>query len=207
MNKLSTELSNEELLNLLETKDLSNKKEYENPYLNFISKYNIQSGTFEVPTKVLLELYQIDHPRVGQTGFTKNLKKYIDWKMNRNILTFLINKNILEISSSVEKLLKKRKPGNKVVRDRKRHMEAFLETFNLKPGNTSIEVAVLVDLYDRWCYKYKRKKIHNNEFYSLLPIYLPYVNKKYYKVHDDLFKVVSLETIKRITNRNAKKEI
>lgn len=205
-NKLSTELSNEELLKLLDTK-LSNKKQFKNPYLNFISKYNIQSGIFEVTVQVLLQLYNVDHPRVKQQGFTRNFKKYIDWKKNRHQLVFLINKDILEISASVEKLLEPKNKSAKKTRDRKRHIESFLETFNLKPGNNSIETAVLVDLYDRWCYTYKRKKIHMNEFYGLLPIYLPLVNKKYYKVHDDLFKVVSLETIKRITKRNAKEKV
>lgn len=207
MTKLQTELTNEELLKLLET-ETTNKLTFKNPYLNFISKYNIKTGTFEVPTQVLLELFNVDNPRIGRNSFTKNMKKYIDWKLNRNNLVFLIDKDLLEISKTVENLILKKPKAAKIVRNRKRHIEAFLQAYNLKPGDNSVPISILIDLYDRWCYKYKRKKISIGEFQNLIPIYLPLINGKYYKVHDDLFKIISLETIKSIIRRraNAKKE-
>ncbi len=208
-NKLATELTNEELLKLLEGQSKTEvKRPLKNTYLNFINKYNLQPGQQRVPTKLLYKLYKIDNPKADQKTFTKNMKKYLDFSSGHhdNVIFFLLNKSLLEVGKSIEDMLTKKPTSKKQVRNRRNHIEDFLKAFNLKPGNNSITVAVLIDLYDRWCYKYKRKKVHISELVNLIQIYIPIVNKKYYKVHDDLFKVVSLETIKRISNRSNVKE-
>lgn len=200
MKKLQTELSNDELFDLLQNNEESSKPALKNKYLNFISKYNIQSGTSEVPTSILLELFKFDYPKISSQAFVINMKKYIEWETHRNRTIFFINKSLLEISKSLDDLINPPSKPKKV-RDRKKHIEDYLKYFNLKPGNNSIEPSILFDLYDRWCYKYKRKRITHKEFYAYLKLYLPLVNEKYHNVHDDLFKIISLKTIKGIKRK------
>jgi len=205
-NKLATELTNEQLLKLLETKT-EVKKQYKNPYLTFISKYNIINGKNMVHSDMLFKLFKFDNPKANQATFNYNLKKYLIYEhTNRKGTYYFIEQSVLDIGKSIEDMLKKKPVSKKQVRNRRKHIEDFLKALNLKPGNNSLTMSVLFDLYDSWCYKYKRKKIGIGEFANLIPIYIPVVNKKYYKVHDDLFKVVSLETIKRISNRNVKEK-
>lgn len=200
-NKLLTELSNEELLKLIE-KEGPSKRAYNSRYLSFISKYNIQPGESKVLSKALYELFKLDNPDISHEKFTKNLGKYIQ-KTKRQY--FLINKSLLDIGKELETILfpihvaKVRK-----VRNQRKHIEKFLEHFKLSPGNNSVSLQVLLDIYDLWCYKYKRKKLNDREFRHLLSIYLPEIHIKklrHFKVADTFFETVK---IKRNEEKNKK---
>jgi hypothetical protein len=207
MKKITTQLSDEELLNLVDSPE-SYKRPYKSRYLAFISKYNISPGKHEVFTKALFELFKQDNPDISPEKFTRNLSKFLPTKRSDYTL-FLINKNTLDIGKDIEeKLFAGRPVSARKVRNQRRHIEAFLEHFKLQPGIVSISLQVFIDIYSKWCYKYKRKKLNPREFRHLLSIYLPEVHirkLRHFKVHKSLFEVVPQETINRIA-KSAKKE-
>lgn len=206
--KLQTQLTDEELLNLASNSDPL-KRNYKSKYLTFISKYNLSPGKHEVFTKALYELFKQDYPDITPEKFTKNLSKFLPTKKS-DFTLFLINKNTLDIGKDLEdKLFAGRPVKIKKIRNQRKHIEAFLEHFKLKPGNCSVSLQVFLDLYDSFCYKYKRKKLNDREFRHLLSIYLPEIHirkLRHFQVHKSLFEVVPSKTIKRIANRSAKKE-
>ena len=191
-NKLLTELSNEELLKLVESGP--SKRSYNSRYLTFISKYNIQPGESKVLSKALYELFKLDNPDITHQTFTRNLAKYIK-KTKRDY--FLINKSVLDIGKELETILFPIRVAKiRKVRNQRRHIEEFLKHFQLSPGNNLVSLQIFLDIYDAWCYKYKRKKLNDREFRHLLSIFLPEVQIKklvHFNVADSFFKTVKIK--------------
>lgn len=208
--KLPTEIDTQDLLKLLETnstielKPIKKAKQvFTDKVHSFISKYNIKPGENPVLSKTLYKLFNLEFPEYGIQRFTRRMKYLLPFDTIKKNTLFLIDKDILDISKSVEKLVFK--TNNKVIakkRNYKRHIEAYIKFFKLSPGQNAISFIILDDLYDRWTYKTKKKKIFGS-LSKLLKMYLPYQmhNKAlYFLVNNEIFKVVSkrqLEIIKK----------
>lgn len=192
--KLPSQLSDEELLDLINNSTGTVKRAYNTPYLNFLSKYNIQPGPTKVLSKTLYQLFKQDYPDINHIKFTRRLSNYIEKSKDGY---FLINKSILEIGRQIEAILFPPHVSNvRKVRNQRKHIEAFLEYFKLKPGDNSVSLQVFLDIYSVYCYKEKKKKLNDREFRHLLSIYLPEVHirkLRHFKVADSFFTTVKIK--------------
>lgn len=210
--KIATELTDQELIAQLNedvevVDDQPRKLQHKfTKVLDFVSKYNIKSGNNEVESKILFELFKIDYPDVGLKSFIFQLKRILPYKRPRNIVLFQIDKNSMEITNSVKQHYLA--PKNQISRQRnmKRHIEGFMKYFKIKPGNNAVNFKIIADLYDRWTYKFKKKKVSDQTLSTLLKLYLEFYKAsnntdRYFKVHDDIFTVVSERQLKNILNQ------
>lgn len=209
--KLTTELTDQELIaQLTNTNEVvgNQPKRQEHKFtkvLDFVSKYNIKSGNNEITSKILFELFKIDYPEVGLKSFVFQLKKLLPYKRPRHITIFLIDKNQLEITNAVKENFITPKATITRQRNMKRHVEGFMKYFKIKPGNNAINFKIIADLYDRWTYKFKKKKVSDQTLSTLLKLYLEFYihsnnTDRYFKVHDDIFTVVTERQMRNILN-------
>lgn len=217
--KLATELTNDELLKALNEGTIGdgpvdrmhiavNELKFSDKIHAFISKYNIRPGEHKILSKQLYVLFKQDYPEYSLGYFTRRISNILPSErtsMNRTLL--FIDKNVLDISKSVEKKFIKTSSTVSRQRNHKRHIEAFLKFFKIAPGTNAITFTIVADLYDRWTYKTKKKRMTNNILSTLLQMYLPHKkhnNERYFHINNDIFKVVSKRQLQTI-RKNAKK--
>lgn len=208
MKKLQTELTDEELLKLLEDesvevlgKTVPKKQHKLIKVMDFVSKYNIKSGNFKIFTGTLYQLFKLEYPDVTDKSFTYQMRKLVPSEKHRRYTVFFINKDLLDISKSVQHFLTDKKQQISRKRNLKRHIEGFINFFKLSPGSNAVQFEILADLYDLWTYKTKKKKLKDSTVATLLKLYIPHEKikeRRYFKLDNGIFKVVSERQLKNI---------
>lgn len=200
--KLTTELTTEELLNQLESTDIQvegKRKVTQHKFhkiLDFISKYNIKSGNNPITSKILFELFKLEYPEVQFKSFVFQMKRLLPYKRPRHVVIFYIDKNQLDVTDAIKRHYITPKTVISRQRNLKKHVESFIKYFNLNPGNNAINFKIVVDLYDRWTYKFKKKKVSNQVLSNLLKHYFEFYKHsnntdRYFKFDNGIFKVIS----------------
>lgn len=173
LNKLITELTEEELLKLLEDKegDNFNLTDYKNDLLEFISFYQLRPGTNKVTPAILFELYKLWSKKpIKQKAFTKQMGEMLPTERTFSLRYYLLNCPQNSVLGYVIKYLKTHnKTHSKVY---KQHFDNFLKKYEIKNGSFFIKDFVLFDLYDQWVYQIrKRRPFSYNQFQNFCKLY------------------------------------
>lgn len=162
MKKAVTELSDQELLKLVE-QEKSNQVVYDwpNDVMEFISVYNLKQGTEAITTKLLYRLYKFwsKEPVLRQTFSNAIMDIFPSSRIGESV-TILLDEKALNISNEVNKYLKrfdKTKSKNWT-----KHFTTYLDHYSIKKGGLFIKNNVLFNLYDKWTSR-------NNNYHPLGP--------------------------------------
>lgn len=171
MKKLINEISEEELLNLIEK---NQDVEVELPFINapndvlsFVSIYGLKQGKHSVYKKTLYQLYY---------NSSKNPITYHQFLDSMNQL-FKNNGRYYEMNKKPVDLIRKiyilKEPKQKIKSKAwKAHFDKFLARYDIKPGTVFIRHDILYNLYDKWTYKNQNyNPLGERQFNSFCRIY------------------------------------
>ncbi len=183
--KNHTELSEEELLKILQEESLDENSEQTNNSINtytnndncddivsFLLRFNIKPGNELVSLTLIYKLYCLWYK--GENKLTKlNLKKiitdYLPGDFSGKIVFFKCNRDFLDI----EKFLtenRSKKRNLLMSKSYRAQIETFLNKHDIKPGDTYIDPEILYQLFLNWT---TSKRPHTlSTFKELLKIYL-----------------------------------
>jgi len=175
--KALTELTDEELNKLLDNTIESNTISGINDINEFISTYNIKSGSFRIPTKLLYKIYKSwsKDPLRGKT-FTNNLTDLFPVIRYGSGFMLCLNKDVWNLKEDFNKHFK---PLNKTKnKNYKEHFDNFLKHYNIENGSFFIKDSVLYNLYDKWTYKNKKRHpLGEAQFINFCRLYFPKFKK------------------------------
>lgn len=166
-----TELTEEELLSLLDSKVEAKGPQQRHDVTDFISVYGIKSGNHKVKIRLLYTLYKI---------WSKNPIK-VTWFTKVIGLLFLTDSNnfvsidfpALELFKQYEKTKIKSNKTNK--RGYKEHFDKYIKRHSIISGGLYIKDVVLFNIYDKWIYSTKNKKsLGLNQLNNFLKLYFKY---------------------------------
>ena len=163
--KLLTEYTDEELLGKVDEPnpnfDYSDNVKHADNVVEFLSFYNIKHGKNLVSHRLLYRLYK---------SWTKQAKSVREFCAVIAIYLkpdgkgyYYISENSLNLSKEAQKLLKHKLEDRTKVPQFKKHFDAYIEHYKLKPGKFFLEAFILFDLYDQFVYETKRKYGHGYE--------------------------------------------
>jgi hypothetical protein len=179
LNKLPSAITTEELLKYAETQTTEVIEESSNPQndaVKFLLNFNIKSGGYPIRKNLLYQLYRTSStvplkPRV----FAAEVAKYIYKRQIGKFEYYLINEPSFILSKKAFKLVENKKKPRIKSPTYQKHFEAFLEHYNIKKGKTYIPFYALHYLYDKWCFKIKRKQpLGYNNLHDFFAIYFKY---------------------------------
>lgn len=149
MKKAITELSDHELLNIVEKQSSTQIYDWPTDVMEFISVYNLKQGTEAITTKLLYRLYKFwSKEPIARKAFTNTLTDIFPSSRIGESVTILLNENVLNISNEVGKYLKsldKTKSKNWT-----KHFTTYIDYYSIKKGGLFIKNNVLYNLYDKW---------------------------------------------------------
>lgn len=156
--KTLTQYSEEELLLALQQPEQSNVQAKDNSIPMFLSFYKIEPGNDLIITRFLYSLYKLwaNNP-VTKTVFYNETGKYLITHQKGAQEFYMINRSSLNLSSEAHKLVIARLGDRTKQLPWKKHFDAFIEHFKIKPGSYFLESFVLYDLYDQYVFKTKKK--------------------------------------------------
>ena len=178
MKKSITDLSEKELLSILGTDVQAKVYTWPNDVMEFISVYNLKSGTEEVNGQLLHKLYTTwSKDPVKRKAFTYTLMDLFPSKTFGTTAIILLNRSALNIKNEVYEYLQ---PIDKTKeKGWMEHFEKYLFYFSLKSGSFYIKDSVLYKLYSRW-YGKKRRPLGFKQFNNYCKLYF---NNKLIKTH------------------------
>lgn len=206
MKKLPTELSNEELLNNLDsTEDISI---VENDVGKFISFYNIKSGNDKVLSGLLYHLYKNwSKNRTTRHSFSKELGLYFE-KSNS---AFLLNKDSINFSQKALELLNS--PKKNKFRSSQKHFNSFIKCYDIKKDGYWIEDSIFYAWYIKWCSGNSRKRhLSFSNFNKFCTLYFEKrvnysENFSWYNINNNILNFITLEQMEKIRMaKDGKKE-
>src|SRR5271166_3142275 len=147
--KIITELTDEELLKIINKAPETEQLYFRNDVTDFISFYNIKSGKYKISTKLLYKLYvKWSENPISLIVFTKTLTDLFTYKMSGPNYFILLNKTSFKLKSILDsqyKVVNKTKQ-----KSYKKHFDLYLEKYNITKGTTYITNKILYNLYDKW---------------------------------------------------------
>lgn len=158
MKKPITEYTNEELLKTI-TNEPTVNLEPVNDVLDFISVYNIQSGTHKVASNLLYKTYQMwSQNPLPAKAFTYEMQDFFPLIESY----YSLNKDPLELKKL---LIEYRTPKSKTKMPQwQKHFNEFVEHYSLKRGRLLVKNKVLYNLYDKWVYENKKQSLNSYQF-------------------------------------------
>lgn len=175
--KVLTELSDEELNKLLDNSIESNTVYITNDINDFISTFNIKSGSYRVPSKLLYKIYmQWSKDPLRPKTFTNCLTDLFPVIRYGVGNLFCLNKDVFKLKEEYQKSFK---PLDKTKsKSYKNHFDSFLNHYKIKKGGFFIKDSVLYNLYDKWTYKNKnRHPLGKTQFINFCRFYFPKFKK------------------------------
>jgi hypothetical protein len=212
MKKAITDLSDQEILESL-NQNSSPEPIYNWPtdVMEFISFYNLKSGTDPVTTKLLYKLYSrwSQNPIIKKALSDTLTDIFPSVRYGRSVM-ILLNKDVLNISNELYKYLESiDKTKNK---DWAKHFTTYLDHYSIKKGGLFINNNVLYNLYDKWCYKNHSKHLLGpkqfNKFCKLFFKHKVIKDQLWYAVDDSIKTHLTEDLINLMYKKktNAKKE-
>lgn len=170
--KIITELSEEELLKLLENTDNNSGPifHFQNDVIDFLSFYAIRSGKFKVPCKNLFLLYRRwSKAPLKSAPFTSQMTDLFESK-GRHRVVLLLNRSAFDLKNEYNKYLKRQQKTKRP--NWKKHFDAYLNFYSIEKGGLFIKDVVLYNLYDKWTYKNNsRNPISFFQFVNFCKVY------------------------------------
>lgn len=208
MKKAITQLTESELLDLIKSEPSSiTLYEWPTDVMQFISVYNLKSGTERITTKLLYKLYKLwsKNPVPRKTLTTTLMDLFPSDRIGESHL-ILLNKETLNIKQETLKYLKKH---NKT-KDKgwMEHFTKYLHEYCIESGCFYIKDTVLYNLYDKWCYK-KRSPLALAQFNNFCKLYFKnkFIKKNYwFAVDEKIQKYLTEDLIKEMRDKRAPKK-
>lgn len=200
INKLPTQLTVEEL-QLIAAKADSVVSEEVDPFLLFISTFNITSGKYRVHTSILNKLYNAwaTEPLNSKT-FGLRMSKFF-----KNVNTFyLLSSSTRNFLLAIETYKKKRSKRTKTNLEVCKNMvEEWMTIYSVRAGGTWVSSHILFYLYKRhWCSKKKTDYTSLRIFSNLLKLYFPYKHTHNYglsfKIHDSVRNALTAKELEQL---------
>jgi hypothetical protein len=169
MAKSITELSEQELLSILGADSQAKVYTWPNDVMEFISVYNLKSGTEEVTSSLLYNLYtHWSKDPVKRKAFTFTLRDLFPTINYSKTFVVLLNSSTLNLKAQAYKYVEKEdKTKEKGWMD---HFEKYLFFYSLKSGSFFAKDSVLYSLYSRW-YGKKRRPLGFKQFNNHCKLY------------------------------------
>lgn len=171
--------SNADLLALIEDDTQDQSKTESKPsedhkrhdLLDFLSVYNIQSGSDRVFVKKIYELYKKwSLNPIGFSSFSTKIQFLFESVRYGKGAVILINQTAIKIESELWKLIK---PIDKTkYKGWKNHFDNYLKYYGIKKGGLFIKDVVLYNIYDKWTYKnHKKHPLSFKQFCNFCKLY------------------------------------
>jgi hypothetical protein len=166
-----TDFELEELLAALENSSEAKETLQLDDVAGFLSSFQILPGKNLVRFSLLYELYKLwsKNPS-AKTSFAFSLNRFLLPQYVDQIAYYLINRDAFLLSSKSYQLLQTRTRDKTKSPFYKRHYEAFLKHYGLKPGKYWLESFVLFYLYDKWVLK-KQNPLGEYQFMAFSKLY------------------------------------
>lgn len=207
---LPSQLSYEELLNILDSSESSNPiepiLEYMNDVVPFLTNYGITPGNTTVSKKLLYKLYKAYSKNpITISEFNTKVGEYITDKTTQY---YFINQDNFAISRYIYKEIEKRDKTKSLTYQK--HFNWFLTESELKPGNKWLEGFILFFIYKDFC---KSRRINHRlgylNYHKFLKLHFKYKRIKenrslWFKVDEKTFNILNEEEKNVI--RNARKK-
>jgi len=150
MSKLPNNLSEEELLKILE--QAPEKEEYKDNIALFVSTFGLSEGSLKIPLKLLYSLYELWAKRpLSLPSFNHKLSLLMPNKaiFNGNV-HFLLNKDTLKINEEVYNLIRDKR--NKMAKSshHQKQFDNFIESCKIEDGKDWILCKSLHKIYLSW---------------------------------------------------------
>jgi hypothetical protein len=207
---LPSQLSYEELLNILDSSDPQPKieqiLEYTNDVVPFLTNYGITPGDTPVSKKLLYKLYKAYSKNpIIPVDFNTKVGEYITEKSNQY---YFINQDNFAISKHIYKEIDKKDKTKSLTYQK--HFNWFLTESNIKPGSKWLEGFILFFIYKNFC---KSRRINHRlgylNYHKFLKLHFKYKRIKenrslWFKVDEETFNILNEEEKNVI--RNARKK-
>lgn len=175
-NKLPSNLTEEDLINLLNNDNSSQKSDKNQnnlpTVLQFLAVFEIKPGKNPIKSTGLYKLFKkwAGHTEYTQNQFTLEVGQYIEHTRKG---FFLIDQDTFKISQRILHQINQKKPKrNLTVNKLKEHLDKFIIDNNLKRGNNWIDLEEFHKFYWTWAYKTKKaKRIYFNDFCKVIKLY------------------------------------
>lgn len=207
--KIITELTDEELINILESsKDKDNESfdatSWHNDVIQFLSFYRLKSGNKPITSGILYKLYkQWSKTPLTRMRFTMQTQDFLANKSQGICVYFYLN---VSEGSILKKLIKHLKGTSKIKeKSSKKHFDNFLNKYSIKLGTFFVKDIVLYNLYDKWCYEIKKKMPFSlSQFKAFCKLYFKYKivdNENWYSVDQSIVQFLTEEMIYALKNK------
>jgi hypothetical protein len=205
--KLPNEISNEKLLELLDTAkpETADTKASKYDIISFLTHFDIKPGDQLIKARLLYDLYRqwSKHP-VPIALFGSEVTKYLLVHSYGRNTFYKLNQEAFKLSEKAFKLMSSRKINKPKSPRFRQHFENFLKHYGLKGGTVWIEGYVLFYLYDKWVYNInKSKPFGYNTFLQMCKLYFKHKRRttsqmEWYAVDAGIKKLLSEETMNEI---------
>jgi len=173
--KSSNETELEELLKAAESDE--NIEEVSNILTDvdsFLSAFDIRPGPNVIRVKLLYHLYCLwSKNPLSPPRFYAEINKFLLPHTKSTARYYLLNAKAFKLSAKSQELLAKTKIDKTKSVKYRRHFEAFLDAYGIKPGTYWIEGYLLYYLYDLWSFK-RSNPLGEDQFHQFAKIYFKY---------------------------------
>lgn len=167
MSKLKpvTEISNAELLDLLQPGEQKPIYESKTDVLEFLSFYRLKEGENRVTGTLLYNLYKrwSQKPRT-RIQFTDEVIELFPMIRYGHSYVFLVNRPKDEL------LIKKAEFKHKKLKTKSKkwydHFQTYIKKYSIKTGRFYVKDVVLYNLYDKWLFEQNRKHLLSPEQFN-----------------------------------------
>lgn len=170
--KSITDLSDEDLLKSIESPDLNQPAySWHTDVMQFISVYNLKQGQEVIFAHLLYKLYRHwSKDPVKQVIFSHTLADIFPTIKSNRSIGIMLNRNVLDVSNELYKFLQEDNPTK--YKGHSDHFKKYLSHYSINKGGIFIANSVLYNLYDKWCYKNKRRRqLGPNQFDKFCKIF------------------------------------
>lgn len=156
--KLISEVSNEDLLNVLEdpnSKEQPLEKPSEHSVIQFLADFSVYPGDRKVAGVLLFKLYKYHiKNNVSSAEFHLLIQQFLKFEVINKNYYYYCNRYSEDLAKKLAEFLHKKKKVRSVNKYcRRKSFEAFIKWADLKKGRSSIDVKTLYFFYDKWHYE------------------------------------------------------
>jgi frataxin-like iron-binding protein CyaY len=209
--RLPTDYKLEELLELVNEAPSDDSVILElNDVVLFLTTFEIKPGTEIILNKELYRLYKMWSKRpINPNHFGMEMAKYIPSRDIHGRYYYTINISAFKLSERSRQLIRVKLIDKTKSKNYKRHFEAFIKHYDLKPGKYWLESYLIFYLYDLWTYK-KKKPLGEKQFHRFAKLYLKHKEKRHghsvwYAVDESILQHLPQEHIDQIRESRKKK--
>lgn len=176
LKRLPNSQTTEELLKTVEESEDKNVVGTTDSVFSFLSYFNILPGEQLVMKWVLYDLYKnwSEMPESRQT-FSNKIRRHFFSHTIGGKTFYKINLNSFDVEKKTLEYIQSRKINKTKYPSWQKHYDSFLKFYNIKPGKKWIQSYILMHLYDKWCYKNRKKRLLSElQFFNFCKLYFKY---------------------------------